>query len=108
MSRQPENIMSVLAQYQSLAEITRRMHSAALVNDWDTLCQIGTERDKLAARLPANLAGLSNTEQAAIRLLIEEILVSNSEISERATPWLEHTRTLLDSFGQAEATPPKA
>ena len=100
--------MSVLAQYQSLAEITRQMHSAALVNDWDTLCQIGAERDKLAARLPANLAGLSNTEQAAIRLLIEEILVSNSEIGERATPWLEHTRTLLDSFGQADATPPEA
>lgn len=100
--------MSVQAQYESLAEMTRRMRSAALANDWDTLCQVGVEREKLVAHLPASLTRLSNTEQAAIRLLIEEMLANHAEINERAIPWLEHTRTLLDSFGQAEAAAPKA
>ena len=82
------------------------MHIAALAGDWDTLCKIGAEREKQAGRLPQSLTNIPSAQHAEVRALIEEILSRNNEISERALPWLEHSKALLHNFAQASSVPP--
>lgn len=97
--------MSVLEDYETATELTRRMREAARLQDWDKMAALGAQRDSVFAALPRALPAMSARDGAKMAQLIGEMLACHAEITDRASPWLEHAATLLAAFDRAGNTP---
>ncbi|MBK7355560.1 flagellar protein FliT [Propionivibrio sp.] len=96
--------MSVLERYQSATQLTRRMLEAARAQDWEALTAAGAARDALLEISPETLTSIPVQDRQPVARLIEEMLAFHNEITDHASPWLEHTATLLAAFDQANST----
>ncbi|MGH8671481.1 MAG: flagellar protein FliT [Burkholderiales bacterium] len=67
--------------YQSVADLTRRMLSAARASEWDLLANIEITRDGLLAQVKAAQQGAPQSQQSKeIAAILKDIIASNTEI----------------------------
>ena len=84
--------------YRELLVCAQRMLAAARAQDWEALSALGEEQRLLAERLPAGLPTMPTNESGPLAETIREILATHEEIAALATPWLKHTRQLLQAL----------
>lgn len=95
--------MSLLEDYTSATELTRRMLEAARTQDWEELAATGAARDRLLVAPPETLPAMSARDSQQLARLIEEMLAFHDEIADHAGSWLKHTARLLAAFDQSSS-----
>jgi len=90
-------MLSQLAMYETMSQLSAQMVEAAHAQDWDTLVelenQVSALRDCLIARNEDIAAYPSQVNQK--RQLIQSILANDAEVRRHTEPWMEHLRQYL-------------
>lgn len=97
--------MSIVTDYEEVLALSREMVKAATALDWNQLTRLGSEREVLLTRLPRTLPPLPPETGRTLASTISTILACDAEVRERAEPWLEHTRPLLQVLGKSSTEP---
>jgi len=84
---------------QELCVLHEHMVQSADKLEWDKIGQPWFLAEKKLDELrKISLVDLSTNDQHEVARLIETLLTLQSKISERAVPWMEQVRPMLDSF----------
>lgn len=97
--------MSIITDYEDVLALSREMAEAAAEMDWGRLTRLGSERAGLLTGLPQTLPPLPPETNRKLAATISAILACDAEVRERAEPWLEHTRPLLQVLGRSQTEP---
>lgn len=95
MSTQLQLLRNLGAAHQTMARLAEALDWEGVASEWQ-----GAEAQFRALQNTPPLAGLSATEQAEARQLIEEVLRLQASISARAKPWMEQVAPLLECFAR--------
>ena len=89
--------ITVLTQYEQIAEASGRMLDAARASDWDSLCEAESECAALVARLRVLGGGQDLTGESQKRRMsaIRKVLADDAEIRRLSQPWLEKLEAFL-------------
>lgn len=87
----------LIQRYESIAQASRRMLSAARDDDWDEVARQESRCKDLIAELKAaaKTERLADAEQRRRIELLRSILADDAEIRARAEPWLRQLERLL-------------
>lgn len=92
----------ILAVYETIAEITDQMVTAARTGDWELLaalesrCSSQVDIIRKNEEPPEALSDLARERKASI---IKKILADDREIRSITEPWMTRLATLIDSAG---------
>ena len=81
-----------LAHYQQILELSERMLSAGLAQEWAELVRLEEQRQILLKSSPPFAA---DTPKIALAELIRKIQDSDDALREKVETWLKHARILL-------------
>jgi flagellar protein FliT len=98
------NAMQVIANYESLSNITNQMRHAAIQGEWDHLISLElqcSQQVALMKPLDASVTLDENTRQHKVQL-IRKILADDAEIRNCTETWMAQLRNIMHSHRQEE------
>jgi hypothetical protein len=84
--------MSAEAHYRQLLDLSQRMLSAGMAQEWEELVRLEAQRRALIEKAPA--IGQTDLPQLSIEL-IGQIQACDAQLREKVEAWMTHARILL-------------
>jgi flagellar protein FliT len=88
----------VIEKYESLAEITAKMHAAAVRDDWDLLVELEEQSSARVAELKAiDLSPIDEETRLRKVGLIKKILADDAAIRSKMEPWMDQLQRIMNA-----------
>jgi len=104
MSARIEIERGIVECYRRMADASRRMLSAARVDDWDEVCRVEKECASIVARL-STMGDLAPTDPALRQQKLDfmkQVLADDAEIRVLSQPWLKKLDAMMRSPSTAQ------
>ncbi len=103
MNQRHDMERTIVDRYQRMADASRRMLSAARMDDWDAVCAAEKECATLIAEL-SKLGDLSPSDPALRQQklgLMKRVLADDAEIRQLTQPWMRKLEDMMRTTGNA-------
>ena len=88
----------VLEKYEFLADITAKMHAAAVQGEWDLFVELEEQSSAQVAELKIlDLKPIDEATRLRKVTLIKKILADDAEIRNKLDPWMDQLQRIMNS-----------